>query len=107
MKGRDLFVFHPAYGYFARQYGLTQVAVETGGRQPSARHLAELIDRARARDVRVIFVQPQFARHSARAVADAIGGAVVPLDPLAEDYLGNLEQMASTVESALQRQARE
>jgi len=103
LRGRKLYVFHPAYGYFADAYGLKQVAVEIGGREPSAKQLAELIDQARRDSVRVIFVQPQFAKSSAEKVAEAIGGVVLPLDPLARDYLGNLERMAQEIKRALSR----
>jgi zinc transport system substrate-binding protein len=51
--------------------------------------------------VKVIFVQPQFSTKSAEAVARAIGGAVVPLDPTAKDYLANLEIMAEKIGEAL------
>jgi zinc transport system substrate-binding protein len=99
--GRELFVFHPAYGYFARRYGLRQVAVETGGKEPTGRQLARLIDSAREAEVSSIFVQPQFSGGAARAVADAIGAELVELDPLAADYLSNLERMADRVATAL------
>jgi len=105
LRGRKFYVFHPAYGYFADAYGLKQVAVETGGKEPSARQIAELIDQARQDSVRVVFVQPQFATNSAQKIAEAIGGAVVPLDPLARDYLDNLEQMAHEIKRALSRNA--
>lgn len=104
LKGKVIFVFHPAYGYFADRYGLEQKAVETGGKEPSARQLAALIDKAKRAKVKVIFVQPQFDRKNARVIATAIGGAVVPLDPLSPDYLKNLELMASRVRSALVNQ---
>jgi zinc transport system substrate-binding protein len=100
-RGRELFVYHPAFGYFADAYGLGQVAVETGGKEPSARQLARLIEQARQRHVRVIFVQPQFSQAAARAVADAIGGAVVPLDDLAADYVANLREVARRVAAGL------
>jgi zinc transport system substrate-binding protein len=104
VKGKKLFVFHPAYGYFADRYGLKQVAVETGGKEPSARQLASLIDRAKQADAKVIFLQPQFDRRTAETIAKSIGGAVVSLDPLGVDYIKNLEQMASRIESALSTQ---
>ncbi len=101
VKGREVLVFHPAFGYFTEAYGLKQVAVELGGRAPTARRLAELIARARRDRVRVIFVQPQFSTRTAKAVAKAIHGAVVPMDPLARDYLDNLRSMARKVRDAL------
>jgi zinc transport system substrate-binding protein len=101
LRGKTLFVYHPAFGYFADAYGLRQVAVEIRGSEPSARQLAQLIDTARARGVRVLFVQPQFSPVGADAVAKAIGGAVVPIDALARDYVGNLLKIAGAVEEAL------
>lgn len=101
LKGKELLVYHPAFGYFADAYGLKQVAVETGGREPSARQLRALVKRAKAGGVRVIFVQPQFAKTSAETVAAQIGGTVVALDDLGEDYLANLRQVARQVREHL------
>lgn len=101
LRGAELLVFHPAFGYLADAYGLKQVAVESGGKEPTARQLARLIEQARARGIRVVFVQPQFSQTGARAVADAIGGTVVPLDDLAADYLANLARAADTIREAL------
>jgi len=101
VEGKPFFVFHPSFGYFADDYGLEQIAVETGGAEPSARQLARLIEQTRERGVRVLFVQPQFSRKSAETIAAEIDGAVVPIDPLAWDYIENLEQMARAVEEGL------
>ena len=101
--GRKFYVFHPAFGHFARAYGLEQVAVEKHGKEPGARQLAALIEEARKDRARVVFVQPQFARSSVEAVASAIGARVEPMDPLAKDYLKNLEDMAGKLHEALSR----
>ncbi len=100
-RGESFYVFHPAFGYFADAYGLEQRAVEVAGKSPTAKQLAGLIARARAEGVRVIFVQPQFDPRAAASVAAAIDGAVVALDPLARDVLGNLREMADKIEQAL------
>lgn len=101
LRGKSIYVFHPAYGYLADAYGLRQVAVEMEGKEPSARQLAELIENAREEGVRVIFYQPQFARSSVEILAREIGGHAVALDPLAEDYLENLDRMATGITTAL------
>lgn len=100
-RGRSFYVFHPAFGYFGDAYGLRQVAIETEGKSPTPRQLDAVIERARAENVRIIFVQPQFDRKAARSVADALDGAVVPIDPLAKDVLQNLREMAQKLEDAL------
>lgn len=102
-RGGRFYVFHPAFGYFGDAYGLTQVPVELEGKEPSARQLARLIRSAQRDGVRMIFVQPQFARKKAEAVARQIGGVCVPLDPLAADYLSNMERIASALEKGMVR----
>lgn len=100
-RGREFFVFHPALGYLAQAYGLKQVAVQAGGKEPGAKRLAWLIRRAKEKGVRIIFVEPQFPQGTAQALAEAIGGAVVVLDPLAPDYPANLESLAASLAQAL------
>ena len=100
-KGRKMYVFHPSFGYFADAYGLIQVPIEIEGKEPGARQLTKFIDRAKKDGVKVMFVQPQFSARSAEAVAKAIGGVVVPIDPLARDYLANLDRIAAAVEQGL------
>ena len=97
---RRFLVYHPAWGYFASTYDLTQVAIEREGKEPGARALASLIDQARREEARVIFVQPQFNRRSAEQVARAIGGRVEAIDPLAADYVDNLRRVARLIAEA-------
>ena len=99
--GRTLLVFHPAYGYFTRRYGLIQMAVEVDGRAPSARRLATVVDELRQQPVPALFVQPQFSRSAAERVANALDCNLVELDPLAGNYLANLETMADRIAGAL------
>lgn len=100
-RGGRMYVYHPAFGYFAEAYGLKQIPIEVEGKQPSARQLADLIDRAKRDKVKVMFVQPQFSRKGAEIIAKAIGGVVVPINPLAPDYLENMEKIAIEVEKGL------
>ncbi|MCD4824784.1 MAG: zinc ABC transporter substrate-binding protein [Phycisphaerae bacterium] len=101
LAGRTIYVYHPAFGYFTDAYGLKQKAAEIEGKAPSAKQLTRLIAAAKKDGVKTIFVQPQFPAASADALAKAIGGAVVPLDPLAEDYMKNIERIAEKIEAAL------
>ena len=93
--------FHPAWGYFARTYGLEQIAVEMEGKEPRPADLKHLIHDARERGIKVIFVQPEFSTKSAKAIAAAIGGQVVVVNPLAADWASNLKEMASKFRAAL------
>lgn len=101
VRGEEMLVFHPAFGYLADAYGLEQVPIEMEGKEPTARQLDEVISHAREIGARVIFVQPQFATRSAEAIAREIGGAVVPIDPLARDYMANMREMARHIRDGL------
>jgi zinc transport system substrate-binding protein len=83
-------VYHPAFGYFTREYDLTMISIEKEGKEPTAAGLTHLIEQAKAHDIRVIFAEPQFDPKSAEVIAEAIGGRVVLIDALAKDYIGNL-----------------
>jgi len=101
-QGDTFFVFHPAWGHFARRYGLVQVAVEAHGHEPGARQLAGVMDHLARLHARAIFVQPQFSRRSARMLAEATGAEILVLDPLAPDYEANLWRIATTLASTLE-----
>lgn len=98
---RGFLVFHPAWGYLARDYGLTQQAIEFEGKEPSPRRLATLIAEARAKGYKAIFVQPQMSRRTAETIAQAIGAGLVAADPLAEDWADNLRAVAASFRAAL------
>lgn len=97
VNGSSFFVFHPAFGYFADAYGLKQVAVEIEGKAPKGKDLSIFVKKAIKENARVIFVQPQFDKTTANKIAKAINGTVVSIDPLAKNYLENMEIMAGLV----------
>ncbi|MEA1936712.1 MAG: zinc ABC transporter substrate-binding protein [Patescibacteria group bacterium] len=97
MQGKKILVFHPAFGYLARDYGFEQIAIEIEGKEPSVENLAKIIDTAKKENIKTIFVQKQFSQKSAEAIAAQISGSVVSLDPLAEDYVENLRRIGEKI----------
>jgi zinc transport system substrate-binding protein len=100
-QGSRFMIYHPAWGYFARAYGLKQIPVELEGKEPTPRELQELIVLAKKDGIKVIFVQPQFSIKSAETIAKAIGGKVMKADPLALNWADNLEEVAAAFEPVL------
>jgi len=96
---KKFMVFHPSFGYFAKSYGLTQIPVEIEGKEPKPRDLNRLINHALENKIKVIFVQPQFSSKSANTIADAIGGKVVYVDPLAYNWSENIIKIAKKFRS--------
>lgn len=104
LQSRKFMVFHPAWSYFARDYGLEMIPVEVEGSEPSAAEMADLIWTAREHNIRVIFAQPEFSTQSAESIAQEIGGEVLLISPLALDWLDNLQDVASTFAEVLAEQ---
>ncbi len=96
-KGMSFFVYHPAFGYFAELYGLRQKAIELGGREATPARMAAVIREARKAGVKVVFVQKQFNPASAKALANAIKGEVMELDPLAPDVEKNFNDICGAL----------
>ncbi|ABE51954.1 metal ABC transporter solute-binding protein, Zn/Mn family [Methanococcoides burtonii] len=88
---RSFMTYHPSWGYFAAEYGLDMITIENEGKEPSPQDMQRVIDKAKEKNIRTIFVQAQFSKQSAETIASAIDGKVVVVDPLAKDYVGNLE----------------
>ncbi len=94
LKSHKFMVFHPAWGYFARDFGLEQIPIEVGGQEPSAQELAHLIAAAKAEGIQVVFAQPEFSTQNAETIAQEIGGEVLLINSLAPDWLANMRQVA-------------
>lgn len=99
--GTKFMVFHPAWGYFARSYGLIQIPIEVEGKEPKPADLRQLIDTARHENIRVVFVSPQFSRRSAQVIAESIDGITISINPLAEDWDENMRTVAEKFQHAL------
>jgi zinc transport system substrate-binding protein len=101
LESSKFIVFHPAWGYFAHDFGLEQVPIEVGGQEPSAQELAALIEEAQEENIRVIFAQPEFSTSDAETIAREIGGEVLLISPLAPDWLANMRQVAEAFAKVL------
>lgn len=102
-KTNYFLVFHPAWTYLARDFGLHQIAVEAGGKEPGPAMLAQVIDRAKSNGVRAIFVSPQFSQKSARTIAAEIDIELISINPLERDWLNNMQNAVGKLAEALNK----
>ena len=105
LKGHEdmqFMVFHPSWGYFAHDYHLTQVPIELEGKTPKAKQLQQLIEHAKEHHIKVIFAQPQFSQKNAQVIAREIKGEVLLIDPLSEDWLTNMQNVALKLKNTVQ-----
>ena len=79
-------IYHPALSYFARDYGLKQISIEEGGKEPSPAQLKKLIETCRNENVHTIFVQQEFDQRNAQLIAHELGIDIVSINPLSYDW---------------------
>lgn len=90
-------VFHPAWGYFARDYNLKQIAIEAGGKNPKVKQLINLIKEAKEERVKAVFTAPEFSQNVAKQIAKEVGVPVVAVSPLNPKWSQNLIGLAKAI----------
>lgn len=90
-------IYHPALSYFARDYGLKQVSIEEGGKEPSPAQLKALIETCRNENVHTIFVQQEFDQRNAQLIANELGVNIVSINPLNYDWVKEMIRIAEAL----------
>jgi zinc transport system substrate-binding protein len=96
-KGRAFMVFHPAWTYFAKDYGLRQIAIEADGKEPGVDHIKKIIDTGKKEKVSAVLVQKQFPADVAKAIAKDLKADIVKVDPLAYNWFETMKAIADAV----------
>ncbi|MDD3199804.1 MAG: zinc ABC transporter substrate-binding protein [Eubacteriales bacterium] len=101
-ESKKFMVYHPAFGYLADDYGLQMYALEEEGKEATIQHLQDMVDLAKAENIKVIFYQDEIDSSQSEAFAEEISGRTVQLAPLAADYIDNLKRMAQAMGETIQ-----
>lgn len=107
VEGSSFIIYHPALTYFAKEYGLHQLAVEEDGREPSAASLAKVIDEAKAEGVRLMLVQQEFDRRNAEIVAKALNIGMTTINPLSYEWEKEMRDIGRIIASQGSEKGRE
>ena len=90
-------IYHPSLSYFARDYGLKQVSIEEGGKEPSPAQLKALIETCRNENVHTIFVQQEFDQRNAQLIANELGVNIISINPLSYDWVKEMIRIAEAL----------
>ncbi len=94
-SSKSFIIYHPALGYFARDYGLHQYSIEFEGKAPSPSQMKNLVDVARKENINTVFIQRGFDAKNAEVIAKEIGAEVFEVDPLKYEWDAELVRIAS------------
>ncbi len=101
LKKKKFVVLHPAWTYFARDYGLEQIAIEVEEKEPGPRYVTDVLNVAKANNITTVFVEPQYNPKMAEVISKEINGKVVSIDDLAPNYIDNLESVGQKIAESL------
>jgi zinc transport system substrate-binding protein len=96
-KGTKFMVFHPSWGYFAKQYDLEQIAIEVSGKEPKPKELMHIIEEAKEENIKALFTQPEFSDKSATIIAKELQVPVIKVSPLAKNWEEQLLKIAQSI----------
>ena len=94
IPSRSFIVYHPALGYFARDYNLEQYSIEFEGKNPSPAQMKELIDLAKTENIKTVFVQQEFDVKNTQVIAKEIGAKSHTINPLTYEWDEELIRIA-------------
>ena len=101
IRGKKFMVYHPSWGYLAREYGLEQIPIEHAGKEPTAKEIKDAVEMAQKDDIKVVLVSPQSSTKSAEVIAKEIGGGIMFIDPLARNYIPNMSTVIEQLTQAM------
>ena len=94
---RQFIIYHPAWGYYAAEFNLEQIAIELHGHEPGPRHLSHITDNAHTHGENKIFIQRGFSQKSAEAIARETEAEIMEADPLEYDWIKSLNTMTQNL----------
>jgi zinc transport system substrate-binding protein len=90
-------VFHPAWGYFSKQYNLIQIPIEIDGKSPKPKDLIKIIKEAKKQNIKAILTAPEFSIKAANQIAKQLNIQVKQISPLNPKWENNLLKLAHTI----------
>jgi zinc transport system substrate-binding protein len=100
LEQRTFITYHSAWSYFAKEFNLIQKSIEINGKEPTVKNIIKIIKLAKARQIKMVLVEPQFSKKSARIISKEIDGVVVVVDPLAKDYIENMYKVVKQLKAS-------
>lgn len=94
---RAFLIWHPSLTYFARDYGLEQIAASSETKELSVASLKRIIDNAKEHGVTLMFFQREFDSRQAEVLSDETGTKLIPISPMAYDWEKELSDIVNTL----------
>lgn len=96
-QGQSFMVWHPSLSYFARDYGLNQIALGSENKESTVKAMQHQIDEALSHNARVFFVQPSMDGDKSEEIINLTGARKVVIHPLDYDWWGEMKAVCNSL----------
>ncbi len=95
-SGHAFVITHPTLGYFARDYGLIQLALDhEEGKSTPIKAMQDMVREAKIHRVRVVISQIDTPAQTTQLLSQWLHATVIPLNPMSENYVAQIRFLAS------------
>lgn len=102
VEHKEFLIYHPSLGYFAEEYGLEMIALESEGKSATVAGMTQTIEFAKEHHLKVVFYQEEFDSKQAKLLAGEISGEAVQLSPLNKDLVESLSEMGKSIRNSME-----
>ncbi|MGB9620828.1 MAG: metal ABC transporter solute-binding protein, Zn/Mn family [Brevinematia bacterium] len=96
-KGKKFLVYHSAFKYFEKDYGVKEISIEYEGKEATPKMIQEILEIAKKENIKIIFVQIGFSTKSANIIAESVKAKVEEINPIDYDYINNIRNIAQKI----------
>lgn len=96
-RGKAFIVWHPSLSYFARDYGLEQIAIGFDNKEMSVTSLQSKIDESLSHHAAVFLVQADYDGEKSQNIADYTGAKSVIINPLNYEWEEEMIHTANAI----------
>lgn len=98
---KSFLVYHPAFGDFARDFDLEELSIEKDGKEAKGRDLSQLITHIKQRQIKALFIQPQYSKSRVQSLANELKLEILTLNPLKSQWLNSFALYACQIALSL------
>lgn len=94
---KTVMIYHPALAYLGRDYGFEQISFEDEGKSPSPARMKQLIDLARNKEIKIIFIQAEYDLRNAQSLSRETGAELIVINPMNRNWPEAVLEVAKAV----------
>lgn len=104
-KGGMIVVMHPSLSYYARDYGILQLPLETDGKEATPRQLEQRLRLAADGHPLALFYEAGHSERQAREIARSLGTQAYPVMLNGSDFIGRINDVTHAIAKGATQQA--